>query len=288
MSVLDTAINNVVDGYWTTARAAAHGHSALLVEGDDDKRVVEALMALRRRSWATRVYVVPAYGRDRVLKALQSGRISDHCFALVDRDTWTDEEVEFKKRQYPGLFVTEGWCLENSLLSPHLWSEQGAALSEALAEQRLRWLEAGAWWWVIQRRVEANFAIRARLEGDYGAPLTGEEGGQTELWQAWLSAFSEADLSPTSWAPDTVHEAAQRRLAALRALSPEQQWLQGVHGKQLFAQLVRDQLQKSAWGREWFGDRVANLSNDQLKVGLAVRLGLVPAPLDELFAMLLP
>ena len=66
---------SVHDRYWEDQRLAAIGKTVLLVDGGDDRDVLEAFLFRRSPSFATRAGTHPdAYG-------------------LVDRDTWTAAEV---------------------------------------------------------------------------------------------------------------------------------------------------------------------------------------------------
>ena len=87
---------SVHDRYWEDQRLAAIGKTVLLVEGGDDRDVLEAFLFRRSPSFATRVRIVPAGGRGKVLARLKNtfpaGTHPD-AYGLVDRDTWTAAEV---------------------------------------------------------------------------------------------------------------------------------------------------------------------------------------------------
>ena len=116
MRVLDEKIRSVHETYWNVEQERARGKSVVLVEGDDDRDVIETIFRQRTKTWQTRVRVVAAGGRMRVLTRMKS--TFPHAFGVVDRDTWTDAEIELYQREEPRLFVTEDWCLENTFFRP--------------------------------------------------------------------------------------------------------------------------------------------------------------------------
>ena len=69
---LDRDIQQVHETYWESQKLAANRKSVLLVEGDDDRDVVETFLERRSRTFAARVRVVPAGGRSRVLARMRS------------------------------------------------------------------------------------------------------------------------------------------------------------------------------------------------------------------------
>ena len=95
------AVDDLRESYWETQVAAAENKTVLLVEGDDDRDVLEAFLARRSATFQTRVRVVPAGGRERVLQRMKTS--FPRAFALVDRDTWTDVE-----RRYEADVTAEG------------------------------------------------------------------------------------------------------------------------------------------------------------------------------------
>ena len=91
------AVDDLHESYWEAQVAAAENKTVLLVEGDDDRDVLETFLARRSATFQTRVRVVPAGGRKHVLRRMKTS--FPDALALVDRDTWTDGEVA--ARQWP-------------------------------------------------------------------------------------------------------------------------------------------------------------------------------------------
>ncbi len=93
MSQLSREIEATRGSYWERERQAARNTTVLLVEGDDDKAVMEELLRRRRPAFPTQVSVVVAGSRKNVLAG--ASIFPNHALhLLVDRDTWTDTEVE--------------------------------------------------------------------------------------------------------------------------------------------------------------------------------------------------
>lgn len=72
MMALDDEIRRVHESYWDAEVQAARGKSVVLVEGEDDREVIEEIFRQRSRSWETRVRIVVAGGRARVLERIRA------------------------------------------------------------------------------------------------------------------------------------------------------------------------------------------------------------------------
>ena len=160
---LNRDLQQVHDTYWQNQVLAANRKSVLLVEGDDDRDVVETFLARRSRTFEARVRVVPAGGRARVLSRMKN--TFPDAYGLVDRDTWDEAKV---RGEYPRLYVTAGWCLENTFLGPDALRRYGAGVVATLAAERERWVRAGALWWTLQRVREAQQGWQEALDWSYG------------------------------------------------------------------------------------------------------------------------
>lgn len=274
---LERERNALSTRYWDAELQTAARKLALLVEGDDDKTVVERLLARRSRGWATRVHVVVAGSRNRVLDRLET--TFSEGFGLVDRDTWTDAEAAARAAALGGrLFVTPGWCLENILFTaPQLAAEPD--LDAMLAHNEDPWLRAGALWWTLQRTRDAFNAWQEALGWKrYGALHPDLDFASPEALVASLSTRISLPIRDASGL-DLV-EVGKRytaRLAELQALPVVERWSQGVHGKAFFRPVLAPWLDGRAGARSaggWLDARAAGLRE-------------VPPPLDTLLAMVL-
>lgn len=256
--------------YRSVHRAVASNRHVVVVEGDDDKDTLEGFIDARRRTgpatkpraWGQHVYIVAAGGRKRVLKWLNH---EPDWFGLVDRDTWTEQEVQEEQLRYGGrLFVTRGWCLENDLLVEH---------APRLEYARDAWVRAGALWWSLQRlREDLNRTWDGLWEiGPYGAPPPFSWLDSADLQRELSQASAPGGSEDASLFWKIANQAAARH-ARVGAMSVAEQWLHGVHGKQAWASLLR---QPSADDEA----RARYESATQTPV---------PAPLDVLLAMILP
>jgi hypothetical protein len=267
MKALDREIGALHGRYWDSEQQAARGKQVLLVEGDDDRDVVEAILRQRRTTWETRVRVVVAGGRTRVRERAD---FFPHAQLLVDRDTWTDDEIP----RADNLHVTAGWCLENLFLAPEFLHTIDPRIAATVAASRDSWVRAGALWWTLQRTIEAQQRWKTILGGTYGA-----------LHQS-LDLQSAATLRDTLAAriPEHIRVAAsldldllaatfEARLQQILALPESRQWQLGVHGKEAFRHLLHPALQQAHGRRNW-------------RVELASRLDR-PPPFDTLLPLLL-
>jgi len=92
---LDRELTEKHRSYWEAHQATARGKYVVLVEGDDDRDVLEQALALYSGTWANRTHVAAAGSRKNVLAKLSEEQ-RWATFGLVDRDAWTKEESEDK------------------------------------------------------------------------------------------------------------------------------------------------------------------------------------------------
>lgn len=267
MRALDNEIRTLHVRYWDNELQTARGKHVLLVEGDDDRLVVEALLDRRRATWATRARVVVAGGRAAVLQRGQT--LFPHAQMLVDRDTWTDAEIPALPDGR--LHVTAGWCLENLFLDPYFLRSFDLNLADTVAAGREPWVRAGAFWWTVQRAREAQQSWQEALGWTYGTPRDDLDLQSGDTLRATLAAKVPAPVRDESRLDiDALAETFERRLRTIIALPEPEQWQRGVHGKEAFRRLLVPALPSH---RNW-------------RIELAQRLD-NPPPFDALLALLL-
>lgn len=97
----------------------ATGKRALIVEGIDDKEAFQAFLRKKNMSWDQHWIVEPASGKSKVIDILA---LEPDWLGIVDRDEWTDEEVERAARAQANLFVLPRFCVESYLVDPdEIW-----------------------------------------------------------------------------------------------------------------------------------------------------------------------
>ena len=233
---LDKERGAIGDRYWGTQAAAAIGKSVLLVEGEDDRISVEAALDKGARPWTSTVRVIAMGGRAKVVEVLATGMLYGHAklpqaparvFGLVDRDVWTDQEVQDQCRKHPNLYVTEGWCLENSLL----FDAQGILLPELKSIDFGAWVDGYILAWALQSTFESNRLKFGKLYGRV-QPLRLD-------WSnaAQIESLVAPDL-PTNpkklaeaLSPQSVVALGLRRRAEVGSLGLEDVILKAIHGK---------------------------------------------------------
>lgn len=275
---LDQAIQREVGGlhdrYWEEQRQAARGKTVVLVEGDDDADVLGIVFEQRRRTWDVTTRIIAAGGR---LQLLERFDMFPNVHGLVDRDTWTDDEVTQAKRRYPRLQVTEGWCLENVFLSPRWLRGVDAQVVAEIGRERERWVRAGALWWCLQRAREAQQSWQEALGWWYGAPHPDLDVSSGARLAAGLTAkIPEEVRRVATFDVQEIADAFDERCREVLGADEETQWRIGVHGKKAFRALLVPALTRASGQLSW-------------SVVLARKLGRpVPPPLDALVAMLFP
>ena len=256
----------------------------LLVEGDDDRAIVEEVFLARRRVWERSVRVIAAGGREAVIRA--RARFSDrdprmlHMF--VDRDTWTEHEIQNLSRELGAstLHVTAGWCLENIFFAPDFLRMLHSEIAQNVAAAREVWVRAGARWWTLQRWREASQQVWNAAFGDgaYGGLHPGvdpKSGG--EFADILSHRISPDTLARFAFDIDALAAEFDARLRTVESWSEHDQWQIGVHGKRAFVELLCPLLEKY-YGRriDWRLELVGRLPRP------------FPVPLDGLVAMFLP
>ena len=274
MKALDPKIQELHQTYWENEREAARGKMVVLVEGDDDRDMLDAIFRQRRKTWETRVRIVVAGGRQRVIERMKS-TFPAAC-GLVDRDTWTDEEVLLEQRKNQDrLFVTTGWCMENVFFDPPWLKAHYPDVLQVAERQRERWVRAGALWWTLQRAREAQQRWQDALAWSYGAPRDDLDLGSAPALVDSLRRRIPDDVRDGARLDlEAIADGFARRCDDILALSEAEQWRLGVHGKRAFGDLLLPALQQAHGQRAW-------------RLELAHDVG-TPDPLDMLIAILFP
>ncbi|MDX7713115.1 DUF3226 domain-containing protein [Aeromonas caviae] len=141
MSKIDQFIANV-----KTQQIAQTGKQVLLVEGEDDVHVFSAFLTKKSTNWEQHWVVIAAHGKSKVIEILGK---EPGWLGIIDRDEWTDADVQQASQQNVNLFVLPRFCIESYLIVPdEIW----AALPEV---QRLK---------MPNRQADLNAAINRSLE----------------------------------------------------------------------------------------------------------------------------
>lgn len=280
---LDRELTEKHRSYWEEHKATARGKYVVLVEGDDDRDVLEQALALYSGTWANRTHVAAAGSRKNVLAKLSEEPLWA-TFGLVDRDTWTEEEalaeVAAAKSAGATLFVTSGWCLENIFLDPAWLTGFHPDIAQSLQAQREQWVRAGALWWTIQRAREAQQQWHGSLKGTYGAPHQELDTSSSErLLQGLRTKVPPAMEHAARINLEAIAQQFEQRCSVVLAMSEQDQWRVGVHGKAAFNQLLVPALQERFPSQQDINWRL-ELAKQQPKP--------LPSPLDQLKALLPP
>ena len=129
----------------------------LLVEGDDDFDAISIFLNKKSPSWEQHWVLVPAKKKDNVLKILEK---EPDWIGLVDRDEWTETDIDNKASQLQNLVILPRFCLESYLVEPtELWSAlpekqrlkigEQANLAHAINIEKPKWLRHAALWHAI-------------------------------------------------------------------------------------------------------------------------------------------
>lgn len=231
---LQQDVNARHNRYWDDERLRSSGKKVILVEGDDDRTAIEAMLNATDTTWPTRVAVVVAGRRDLVLQKAENGTFSS-AVGLVDRDVWSDPQVATITGS-GRVYVTAGWCLENDLLVHRLPTDP-PTLDAGLESVREPWIRAGALWWALQRTFDSFSVWRAAVPWTYGKRRDDLDLSSAAALVASLEARIHAGLRDAARLDlVTIGALWQQRLDEVRALSRENQWLRGVRGKSAYSE----------------------------------------------------
>ena len=231
------------------------GVRALVVEGDDDRDFVEAMLNRRSPGWESDWIVGSAKGKGHVLKILA---LEPQWLGLVDRDEWSNNAVLAATTDHPNLHVLPRFCMESYLLlASELWAALPAAIQsrvsggEAAFEQAVhsdleKWVRHGALWHAVNPLWDGLRAI-----GFKEALLDVQAAQDDVVIQQRLREWHD------HLEPKRIFSDFNRNLTIASAEPLEGQLTQWVHGKKRFSEHVVPALnrligQQSA--NDWFKD----------------------------------
>lgn len=251
---------------WTTARdailqeqVAATGVRVLVVEGIDDKRVVEAFLdKISPGTWETRWCVGIAGNKQNVLRILDN---QVTWLGLVDRDEWSENAATSAAgvaSRAGRLHVLPRFCMESYFINPHeIWTalpavqQQAIQGGEATLDAEIKvglesWLRHGALWHAVNPLWDGlhSRGFKDRLLDHANAQDDALIRQTLADWHQFLD-------------PQRIFADFQTHLTAASAAGEEEQFRRWVHGKRFFNQKVVPTLnhlliQKSAddWSRD--------------------------------------
>lgn len=150
MSTLEDRIDQI-----KTQFIGKTGLRVLLVEGTDDVDAYRIFLDRKFPEWERSWHLAPAGNKADVLRMLKK---EANWLGVVDRDEWTEEEIEEKKNECANLRVLPRFCLESYLIDPdELWAafpekqrvkiEGGdAAFRKAMLANLAEWIRHAALW----------------------------------------------------------------------------------------------------------------------------------------------
>lgn len=230
---LDKKTGLLWETHWRDIEQARANKKLIVVEGDDDKLVLEALLRSRDSLFTSKVYVGVAGDRTKVLNRLQ--KFPD-TYGLVDRDTWDDIDIVNEKASRPRLYVTTGWCIENHFYTPNALSTaniHSGSLNGEIVSRITEWYRYCAIWWIVHR-FRSNL-LKNWLNADCGHPTKDPCPDEASL-RARLRPYES--LLP-NMAVDNIVAAVEQRVNEVAAMvSDEERMEKAIHGKLFFKEVV--------------------------------------------------
>jgi hypothetical protein len=211
--------------------AATPGKRVLLVEGEGDVDFLTFLLdkpPLRERNAHAGWVFGPAGGKASVLRMLER---EPGWTGLVDRDAWSEREIDEAVRKTPNLLLLPRYCIENYLIDPEALDALSVAqeepanrtrLDEAADAARAQWpqgIRHGSLWRAVQ---PLHLALQAL---GFNATLLRfplpDDGGVREVLGGWSELLSA----------ERIFADYRGFQARGEAMPPEQALRLWVHGK---------------------------------------------------------
>jgi hypothetical protein len=175
----------------------AAGKPVLLVEGSDDNVILSYFLEKHRPGSDQRIFIGEAGGKPEVIRGLKH---RPQWIGVVDRDVWSQDDVDKVRRQTPRLFVLSRFCIESFFCVPEeLWpalppSHRGAVednidrLKRPIFDVLPDWVAHSAMWRVLRIRAEG---VRSRDIFPHAlqkSPITDEDEIRRilETWHRYL------------------------------------------------------------------------------------------------------
>jgi hypothetical protein len=173
---------------------------ALIVEGVDDKNAFMAFMNMRKFNdgWESRWVIAEAGSKRNVQEAIA---IKKDWMGVVDRDDWTQHEVNSALSKYPNLFVLPRFCIESYLIDPdELWEAipenhrktlgNVNTLKNRLNQSLHAWIRHAAMWHTVNplwRKLRELGFVSGALE----VPSVSDDKKTVETIKSWSEVLDE-------------------------------------------------------------------------------------------------
>ncbi len=212
---------------------------ALIVEGVDDKAVLTTLFKNHCPTWEQRWVIAIAGNKQKVLKVLN---VEPTWIGMVDRDTWSQAEIDSQTQTLPNLVVLPRWCMENYLINPaELWQALPASqtikiaggatdFTQPILDKLPAYVRHGVLWQVI---TPLWSGLRARgfkeaLAAE-SSVITAQDDGEIRRVLADWDELLE---------PQRIFADFQQCLSAVQQLPHDEQLSHWVHGKTFWKQVI--------------------------------------------------
>lgn len=225
---------------------------ALIVEGSDDVRSFELLLAKINTDWRNQWVLAEAGKKDAVLDIIEK---EPTWLGIVDRDEWSEDKIVQLEIERANLFFLPRYCIENYLIIPsELWQALPAKqkakvhggfdqLSSAILSELDRWVKHGVLWSVINPLWEGlrSLGFKESLLNVDIVENNDEIQKTLRDWHAFLN-------------PDDIWISYQTRLSDIETKTIDEKLKLHVHGKYFYEKVVNPTL-NSLLGQKSSNDR---------------------------------
>ncbi len=213
------------------------GKILIVVEGEDDKAMLEALFGIVKPGWRFKFALAPVGGKKRVYQACKDA-LGSNWRGLVDCDEWGEDRVHRESATTPNVKILPRFTAENFWINPdelfelipaHYWKnfpDARVKIKTDIESALPDWVAHGVMWKIMLKR-QSGF-------GDLKFP--------NELMERPVTDETQIRDILTRWHnyldPNAILDEYRRELEAAQRLTQNEQYSQVVHGKRFFHQVI--------------------------------------------------
>ena len=211
----------------------ARGLPVVLIEGQQDRLILTHFLDQQSPDWKQRFYLAIAGSKSHVITG-----VAEHhpdWVGIVDRDEWSESDVEAGLARSPHLKALSRFCAESYFCHPEeLWpalpeqqrakaGDHPASLAGPIYGALPDWVAHGAMWRVLRELYKL-----ARLPAELESKPVTDEAEIRRILETWHRQL----------APELVLEKYHQELQTAQGLSRDAQLTTYIHGKKFYLQVV--------------------------------------------------
>jgi len=231
------------------------GMRGVAVEGDDDKRIIEAFLDAGTRAglwgnWSISVRVEKAGNFNQVLKEISDPANAGTVWGIVDRDWRSDNEIVDLQATYRQLIFLARIMIENYLIDPN-------ELLDLLPTAQRSGMDVGKFRSEIEAHLDegTKHGALSQMLYDSGAYdfCRGNTGYPRGLVSSFVTDETEITVALEKWRqklhPSTILPDFQQHVASFLSRTRQEQVRLCIHGKVFFNQVIVQRVLNTMFGQ---------------------------------------